>query len=111
MTLNGPDALRSIEEALRDVRREEAETVRRLARNVELGAKLRAQEGEVLRQLAALRLQPAPPAPRRCAARRREPAPRAALTVEIAKVETETAILLDSHEQRLTEAEAQLAAL
>jgi hypothetical protein len=96
MTINGPDALRSIEEALRDIRREEAEAVRRLARSVELGAKLKAQEGEVLRQLAALRL---------------EPAARTALTTEIAKVETESASLLERYEQRLSEAETEMAEL
>ena len=53
MSLNGPDALRSIEEALRDVRREEDDATRRLARSTELVAKLRAQETSLFRHLGA----------------------------------------------------------
>jgi len=53
MSLNGPDALRSIEEALRDVRRGEDDATRRLARSTELVAKLRAQETSLFRHLGA----------------------------------------------------------
>jgi len=53
MSIAGPDALKSIEEALRDIRREETESARRLSRSVELTAKLREQEAEFFRQLAA----------------------------------------------------------
>src|SRR4051812_18705967 len=94
MTLSGPDALRSIEEALRDIRREEDEAVRRLARNVELSAKLRAQEGDILRQLAAMRL---------------EGAPRTTLGAELDRIETGTSAMIEAHELKLEAAEGGLA--
>ena len=53
MSISGPDALRSIEEALRDIRREEDEALHRLARSIELMTKLRTQEAELFRQLCA----------------------------------------------------------
>lgn len=59
MTLSGPEALRSLDEALRDIRREEDEIAKRLARSAELVAKIRETEGELLRQLAQVRLDPA----------------------------------------------------
>jgi hypothetical protein len=59
MSLSGPDALRSLEEALRDIRREEDEIAKRLARSAELVTKIRATEGELFRQLAKVRLDPA----------------------------------------------------
>ncbi|MDO8360373.1 MAG: hypothetical protein Q7T08_10075, partial [Devosia sp.] len=59
MSLSGPDALRSLEEALRDIRREEDEIAKRLSRSTELIEKLREQEGELLLQLAAGRFNPA----------------------------------------------------
>ena len=46
MSLTGPEALRSLDEALRDIRREEDEIAKRLARSAELMTKLREQEGE-----------------------------------------------------------------
>ncbi|MDP1729979.1 MAG: hypothetical protein Q8L54_02140 [Devosia sp.] len=59
MTLSGPEALRSLDEALRDIRREEDEIAKRLARSAELATKIRETEGELFRQLAAVRLDPA----------------------------------------------------
>ena len=59
MSLSGPDALRSLDEALRDVRREEDDIAKRVARSAELVAKLRETESELLRELAKLRLDPA----------------------------------------------------
>ena len=59
MSLSGPEALRSLDEALRDIRREEDEIAKRLARSAELVTKMREQEGELLRQLAQVRLDPA----------------------------------------------------
>ena len=52
MSLSGPDALRSLDEALRDIRREEDEIAKRLARSAELVTKIRETEGELFRQLA-----------------------------------------------------------
>lgn len=59
MTVSGPEALRSIEEALRDIRREEDEIAKRLARSAEMVTRLREQEAELLTQLATVRLDPA----------------------------------------------------
>ncbi|MEQ1901964.1 MAG: hypothetical protein ABL866_14670 [Devosia sp.] len=59
MSLSGPDALRSIEEALRDIRREEDDIAKRLSAAADMVARIRQQEGELLRKLAAVRLDPA----------------------------------------------------
>src|SRR6478609_12105879 len=59
MSLSGPDALRSLDEALRDIRREEDEIAKRLARSAELVTKFRETESELFRQLAGVRLDPA----------------------------------------------------
>lgn len=59
MTLSGPDALKSLDDALRDIRREEDEIAKRLARSAELVTKFRENESELLRQLASVRLDPA----------------------------------------------------
>src|SRR5687768_6583869 len=59
MSLSGPEALRSLDEALRDVRREEDEIAKRLARSAELITRMREQEGELLSSLAQVRLDPA----------------------------------------------------
>jgi hypothetical protein len=58
MTLSGPEALRSLEDALRDIRREEDEIAKRIAKSNDIVGKLRTSEGELLRQLAAVRLDP-----------------------------------------------------
>lgn len=58
MTLSGPEALRSLEDALRDIRREEDEIAKRVAKGGEIVTKLRETEGELLRQLATVRLDP-----------------------------------------------------
>lgn len=51
MSLAGPDALRALDEALRDIRREEDELAKRAARGAELLLKLRAQQAGLYRQL------------------------------------------------------------
>jgi hypothetical protein len=56
MSLNGPDALRALDEALRDIRREEDEIAKRAARGAELLIKLHAQEAELYRLLGTTRL-------------------------------------------------------
>lgn len=56
MTLTGPEALRSLDEALRDIRREEDDIAKRLARSAELVTKIRETENELFRQLAKVRL-------------------------------------------------------
>src|SRR5690606_15528237 len=58
MSIRGPEALASLEEAMRDIRREEDEISRRLARSSERIAKTKGSEAELFRQLAKLRLDP-----------------------------------------------------
>lgn len=58
MSLSGPDALRVLEEALRDIRREEDEIAKRAARGAEVLLKHFAQEAELYRLLGESRLDP-----------------------------------------------------
>jgi hypothetical protein len=58
MSLSGPEALKSMDDALRDIRREEDEIAKRLARSAELVTKFRESESELFRQLAGVRLDP-----------------------------------------------------
>lgn len=57
MTLGGPDALRILDEAVRDIRREEDDITRKLGRGTERVAKLREAEADLLRQFAKGRLE------------------------------------------------------
>lgn len=59
MSIRGPEALASLDEAMRDIRREEDEIAKRLARSAERVTKIREGEAELFRQLAQLRLDPA----------------------------------------------------
>jgi hypothetical protein len=59
MSIRGPQALASLEEAMRDIRREEDELSKRVARAAERLSKTREHEAELFRQLARLRLDPA----------------------------------------------------
>lgn len=56
MSIKGPAALAALDEALRDIRREEDEILRKLARGLERAAKFRESAGELLRQIASARL-------------------------------------------------------
>jgi septal ring factor EnvC (AmiA/AmiB activator) len=58
MSIRGPQALASLEEAMRDIRREEDELSKRVARASERLSKTREHEAELFRQLARLRLDP-----------------------------------------------------
>ena len=58
MSIRGPEALASLDEAMRDIRREEDEISKRLARSAERISKIRESEAELFRQLARLRLDP-----------------------------------------------------
>jgi myosin heavy subunit len=59
MSIGGPQALASLEEAMGDIRREEDELSKRLARSAERITKIKESEAELFRQLAQLRLDPA----------------------------------------------------
>jgi len=56
MALSGPQALKSLDDAVRDIRDEEGRISKRLARNGERIAKLRETESGLFRQLAGIRL-------------------------------------------------------
>lgn len=58
MSIRGPEALASLDEAMRDIRREEEEISKRLARSAEKLSKIKENEAELFRQLAQLRLDP-----------------------------------------------------
>jgi len=58
MSLSGPQVLTALDDALRDIRREEDEILAKLGRSAERVAKVRETEGELLREFAAGRLQP-----------------------------------------------------
>lgn len=95
MTLAGPKALRSLEEALRDIRREEDEIARRLSRSTELVTRIRETEGELLRQLAAIRL---------------DPETQAELSGRLSRAEREAREMLSEHARALKAAEKELQA-
>ncbi|HTM76046.1 MAG TPA: hypothetical protein VL133_00235, partial [Devosia sp.] len=59
MSIRGPEALASLDEAMRDIRREEDEISKRLARSAERISKIREGEAELFLQLAQLRVDPA----------------------------------------------------
>lgn len=59
MSIRGPEALASLDEAMRDIRREEDEISKRLARSAERVTKIKENEAELFRQLAQIRLDPA----------------------------------------------------
>ncbi len=59
MSIRGPEALASLDEAMRDIRREEEDITKRLARSAEKVGKIKETEAELFRQLAQLRLDPA----------------------------------------------------
>ena len=58
MSIRGPEALASLDEAMRDIRREEDDISSRIARASERLAKVKEGEAELFRQLAQLRLDP-----------------------------------------------------
>lgn len=101
MSLSGPQALSSLEEALRDIRREEDEIARRLAKSNEVVSKFRESEAELFRQLAMVRL---------------DPSAQAQLTERISQVEVKArdrlkqqAIDISETEEKLTGIDARIA--
>ena len=96
MSLSGPEALRSLDEALRDVRREEDEIAKRLARSAELITRRREQEGELLSSLAQVRL---------------DPAIQAELRGQISAAELRAREMLKTHGEDLSASEGQLKTL
>lgn len=58
MALSGPQALQHLDDAIRDVRREENDISSKLSKSAEIITKLHENETELFRQLARLRLSP-----------------------------------------------------
>jgi hypothetical protein len=96
MALSGPDALHSLDEALRDIRREEDEIAKRLARSAELVTKFKETESELFRQLAEVRL---------------DPATQKELSTQLTQAELKARQMLAQHSSDLSTAENQLKAL
>ena len=58
MAVSGPEAIRSLDDAVRDIRREESAIGKRLSRSAERVGKIREGEAELFRKLAEIRLSP-----------------------------------------------------
>lgn len=96
MSLRGPQALASLEEAMRDIRREEDEISKRLARAGERISKHKETEAELFRQLARLRL---------------DPAMQGELDGQISSAEASARAMLKGHAADVTAAEAEMKAI
>ncbi|MGV8951962.1 MAG: hypothetical protein ACOH2M_12725 [Cypionkella sp.] len=96
MSIRGPEALASLDEAMRDIRREEDEISKRLARSAERISKIRETEAELFRQLAQLRL---------------DPAVQAELDGRISQAEIKAREMMKAHGKNLSQAEKDLAAI
>jgi len=93
MAISGPQALKSLDDAVRDIRREEDEISKRLARGAERVAKLRETEAELFRQLAEIRM---------------APDVREELSGRLIKAEERAHQMIAEHARTLAEAEANL---
>ncbi|MEO5806257.1 hypothetical protein [Devosia sp.] len=96
MSLRGPEAMASLDEALRDIRREEDEIAKRLARSGERITKIHETEADLVRQLAKLRL---------------DPAIQAELADHISSAEAKARDMLKAHASEMGGAEKELAAI
>ncbi len=94
MSIRGPQALASLDEAMRDIRREEEDISRRLARSAERITKIKEGEAELFRELAHLRL---------------DPAIQSELDGAISSAETQARDLLKTHARDLSAAEQAVA--
>ncbi|WIJ24902.1 hypothetical protein [Devosia sp. RR2S18] len=94
MSIRGPEALASLDEAMRDIRREEDDISRRLARSSERLGKIKESEAELFRQLARLRL---------------DPAVQGDLDARISSAEARARDMLKAHAKALAEAENEVA--
>src|SRR5690606_387206 len=90
MSIRGPQALASLEEAMRDIRREEDEISKRLARTAERITKMKESEAELFRQLAQLRL---------------DPSVQSSLDGRISSAEAQARDMLKKHTQDVSKAE------
>jgi chromosome segregation ATPase len=96
MSIRGPEALASLDEAMRDIRREEEDITKRLGRSAEKLGKIKENEAELFRQLAQLRL---------------DPAVQSELDGRISAAESRARDLLKAHAKNLSKAEKEIADL
>ena len=96
MSIRGPEALASLDEAMRDIRREEEDINKRLARSAEKLGKIKENEAELFRQLAQLRL---------------DPAVQGELDGRISAAEGKARDMLKAHAKELGKAEKDIAAI
>lgn len=96
MSIRGPEALASLDEAMRDIRREEEDITKRLARSAEKVGKIKETEAELFRQLAQLRL---------------DPAVQGELDGRISAAESKARDMLKAHAKDLGKAESDIAEL
>jgi hypothetical protein len=96
MSIRGPEALASLDEAMRDIRREEEDITKRLGRSAEKVGKIRETEAELFRQLAQLRL---------------DPAVQGELDGRISAAEAKAREMLKAHAKQLSKAEGDIAEL
>lgn len=90
MALSGPEALRSLDDAIRDIRAEEAEVSKRVARGAERLTKIRSNEAELFRRLARVRL---------------DPEVQAEIDGRLIRAEKAARDVLNGHARQITEAE------
>ncbi|ODT76033.1 MAG: hypothetical protein ABS76_32375 [Pelagibacterium sp. SCN 64-44] len=96
MSIRGPQALASLEEAMRDIRREEDELSKRVARSAERIAKIKESEAELFRQLAQLRL---------------DASMQGELDGQISSAEARARDMLKNHAREVSEAEQAMSAV
>lgn len=94
--LKGPEAYRALDEALKDIRREEDDITRRISRSSERVAKLKETELALVRELARIRL---------------DPAQQEELSGALSDAERRARDMLARHGQQVAEREAALKAL
>ncbi|MCS6762214.1 MAG: hypothetical protein MO846_09690 [Candidatus Devosia symbiotica] len=94
MSIHGPEALASLDEAMRDIRGEEDEISKRLARSADRVSKIRESEAELFHALARLRL---------------DRSVQGELDGAISAAETKARVQLKAHAEDLSKAESAVA--
>lgn len=96
MALSGPEALRSLDDAIRDIRQEEADASKRVARGAERVTKIRENEAGLFRRLAKVRL---------------EPEVQAEIEGRLLRAEREARKMLEDHAEKVSTAEKDIKVL
>jgi len=96
MALSGPEAMKSLDDAIRDIRGEEDDISKRLARSAERIGKMHETETALFVQLAGIRL---------------DPAHRDEIAGRLTRAEEQARAVLDAHAQQIAGLDDELAAL